>query len=131
MKVTALAAACLLGIVVAFQLALAAGAPWGAAAYGGRAAMPDGRLPIRHRIASVVAASVLVCAGWLVLAAGGVLGPGPLPDEVLTGGVWVLVGLLALNTVGNFAARHPVERWGAGGLTAVLTVLCALVALRQ
>jgi len=131
MKVTATAAACLLGIVVAFQLALAAGAPWGAAAYGGRAARTDGRLLTRHRIASAVAAVVLMGSGWLVLAAGSVVGPGSLPDEALTGGVWVLVGLLALNTVGNLAARHPLERWGAGGLTAVLTVLCAVVALRR
>lgn len=131
MKVTATAATCILGIVVAFQLALAAGAPWAAAAYGGRAARADGRLPPRHRIASAVAAAVLVCASWLVLAASSVVGSGPLPNEVLTGGVWVLVGLLALNTVGNLAARRPLERWGAGGLTAVLTVLCAVVALRR
>ena len=39
------AAACLLGVVVLFQLALAVGAPWGAAAYRGRAAQDDGRLP--------------------------------------------------------------------------------------
>lgn len=131
MKVTATAAACLLGVVVAFQLALAAGAPWGTAAYGGRAARADGRLPTRHRIASALAVAVLVCAGWLVLAAGSVVGPGPLPDEILTAGLWVLVGLFALNTVGNLAGQHPLERWGAGGLTAVLTVLCAVVALRR
>jgi hypothetical protein len=113
MKVTATAAACILGIVVAFQLALAAGAPWAAAAYGGRAARADGRLPARHRIASAVAAAVLVCASWLVLAASSVVGPGPLPNEVLTGGVWVLVGLLALNTVGNLAPRGTRSSGGA------------------
>jgi len=131
MKIVAAAAAGLLALVVAFQLALAAGAPWGAAAYGGRAARADGRLPVRYRIASAVAAVVLMGSGVLVLAAGSVVGPGPLPDEVLTAGVWVLVVLLALNTMGNLSARHPFERWGAGGLTAVLTVLCAVVALRR
>ena len=125
------AAACLLGVVVLFQLALAAGAPWGAAAYGGRAAQDDGRLPTRYRVASAGTVVVLMGALWLVLAAGAVISPTPLSGNVLGVGVWVLVGLFALNTVGNLAGRHPVERWGAGGITAVLTVLCAWVVLAR
>ena len=122
------AAACLLGVVVLFQLALAAGAPWGAAAYGGRAAQDDGRLPTRYRVASAGTAVVLTGALWLVLAAGAVIGAAPLSENLLGVGVWVLVGVFALNTVGNVAGRHPVERWGAGGITAVLTILCAWIA---
>jgi hypothetical protein len=49
-------------------------------------------------------------------------------ENLLGVGTWVLVGLFALNTVGNLAGRHPVERWGAGGITAVLTILCAWIA---
>jgi hypothetical protein len=121
-------AACLLGVVVLFQLALAAGAPWGAAAYGGRAARDDGRLPIRYRVASAGTAVVLTGALWLVLAAGAVISA-PLASKNLLGvGAWVLVGLFALNTVGNLVGRHPIERWGAGGITAVLTILCAWIA---
>jgi hypothetical protein len=122
------AAACLLGVVVLFQLALAAGAPWGAAAYGGRAAQDDGRLPTRYRVASAGTAVILTGAIWLVLAAGAVISPTPLSENFLGVGVWVLVGLFALNTVGNLAARHPVERWGAGGITGVLTILCVWIA---
>jgi hypothetical protein len=131
MRLTAATAAFLLGIVVAFQLALAAGAPWGAAAYGGRAARADGRLPTRYRISSAVAAAVLAGAAWLVLAAGEVVGAEPLPERALAYGMWVLVALFALNTAGNLAGRHPFERWVIGGLTAVLTVLCALLALSR
>jgi hypothetical protein len=122
------AAACLLGVVVLFQLALAAGAPWGAAAYGGRAAQDDGRLPTRYRVASAGTAVILTGAIWLVLAAGAVISPTPLSENLLDVGVWVLVGLFALNTVGNLAGRHPVERWGAGGITGMLTILCAWIA---
>jgi hypothetical protein len=122
------AAACLLGAVTLFQLALAVGAPWGAAAYGGRAAQDDGRLPTRYRVASAGTAVVLTGAIWLVLAASAVISTAPLSENLLGVGVWVLVGLFALNTAGNLAGRHPVERWGAGGITAVLTILCAWIA---
>jgi hypothetical protein len=37
--------------------------------------------------------------------------------------------LFAVNTVGNLAGRHPLERWGMGALTGCLTVLCALLAV--
>jgi len=121
-------AACLLGVVVLFQFALAAGAPWGAAAYGGRAVQDDGRLPPRYRVASAGTAVILTGALWLVLAAGAVISPAPLSESFLGFGVWVLAGLFALNTVGNFAGRHPAERWGAGGVTAVLTILCVWIA---
>lgn len=127
--VLAVVAACLLGVVVLFQLALAAGAPWGVAAYGGRAAQDGGRLPSKYRVASLATAAFLTGALWFVLAAGGVVGPGPLSDTVLGVGIWVLAALFALNTAGNLAARHPVERWGAGGSTAVLTVVCVWIAL--
>jgi hypothetical protein len=122
------AAACLLGVVVLFQLALAAGAPWGAAAYGGRAVRDDGRLPTGYRVASADTAVVLTGALWLVLAASAVISTAPLSANLLGVGAWVLVGLFALTTAGNLAGRHPVERWGAGGITAALTILCVWIA---
>jgi hypothetical protein len=125
------AAACLLGVVVLFQLALAVGAPWCAAAYGGRVARDDGRLPPRYRVASAGTAVILAGAMWLVLAAGAVITPAPIAASVVGVGAWVLVGLFALNTVGNLAGRHPVERWGAGGITAVLTILCIWIAAKR
>jgi hypothetical protein len=67
------AAACLLCVVVPFQFALAAGAPWGAAAYGGRDVQDDGRLPTRYRVAGAGTAVLLTGALWLVLAAARVI----------------------------------------------------------
>ena len=125
--IVAAGAAVLLVVGSAFQLALAVGAPWGVAAYGGRASGPDGRLPGRFRVASAATAVGLAGAAWVLLGAGDLV-PAPLSDAHTRAVLWVLVVLFALNTVGNLAARHPAERWGAGAVTASLTVLCALAA---
>jgi hypothetical protein len=124
----AIAACGLLLLAAAFQLALSAGAPWAAAAYGGRAALSDGRLPSRHRAASLITAVALVAIGWLLLLRGGVVGSSS-EKSALTAACWGFALLFAVNTVGNLAGRHPVERWGMGALTACLTVLCVLLAL--
>ena len=124
----ALAACVLLLLGAAFQLGLSAGAPWGAAAYGGRASLSDGRLPTRYRAASLITAAVLVGIGWLLLLRAGVVGSSS-GSSALTLACWAIAVLFGINTVGNLAGRHPVERWGMGALTACLTVLCVLVAI--
>ncbi len=124
------AVACVLLLLgAAFQVALAAGAPLAAAAYGGRSVQPDGRLPPGYRIASAITAIVLLGIGSLLLLHGGMLGAARPDAPVVRVGVWVVAGLFALNTAGNLAGRHPLERWGMGGLTASLTVLCVLLAI--
>lgn len=122
----AILAVVLLGVIVAFQLALALGAPWGAAAWGGQNL---GVLPARLRIASGVVAVViypLVIA--LVLASAGIIGDEWLPaDGTLI--MWGLVGLLGVGALMNFASRSRPERtWGAIALT--IALCCAVVALR-
>jgi hypothetical protein len=128
LEIVALVAAALLALAVAFQIGLALGAPWGAAAYGGRAVLNDGVLPVAYRCASGVAALTLLGSMWVVLASASLVARGPLPDSVLTIVLWCLTGLLVLNTVGNARGSHPVERWGAGTVTALLAVLCAVLA---
>ena len=121
-------ACALLLLAAAFQVALAAGAHWGMAAYGGRATTPDGRLPARYRAASAATAVVLLGIGWLLLLRGGAVGSGS-DGTTLTVACWCLCGLFALNTLGNLNGRHPVERWGMSAVTASHAVLCALVAV--
>jgi hypothetical protein len=128
-QIAAVASACLIGLVVAFQIALALGARWGVAAYGGRFVDGEGRLPTRYRVSSAIAALILSGAALLVLVAGSAIGRGPVPEGVLTVTMWAMVVLFALNTAANLSGKHPVERFGAGALTAVLTVLCLLIAL--
>ncbi len=127
--ICAFVAACLVSVVIAFQLALAAGKPWAAAAYGGRAALEDGTLSGRHRVASVISGVVLLGVLWLVLAAGRVIGRGSVPDGALTVGAWALMMLFLLNTLGNLRGRHPLERWGFSAITTGLAVLCAAIAV--
>ena len=124
----ALAACGLLLLAAAFQLGLGAGAPWAVAAYGGRAALSDGRLPRRDRAASLVTAVVLVAIGWLLLLRGGVVGTSS-ENSALALVCWGCAALFAVNTAGKLAGRHALERWGMGSLTACLTVLCALLAI--
>jgi hypothetical protein len=124
----AIAASSLLLLSAAFQVGLSVGAPWAAAAYGGRAALSDGRLPSRYRAASLITALVLIAIGWLLLLRGGLVGSAS-ENSALTLACWVFAVIFAVNTVGNLAGRHPLERWGMGVLTACLTVLCVLLAI--
>lgn len=121
-------AVALLALAAAFQIGLAVGAPWGAAAYGGRAASGDGTLPVAYRFGSAVATLLLLGAIWVVLASVSVVGRGPVSLTSLTVILWGFAALFVLNTLGNVRGRHPLERWGAGTVTAVLAVLCAVIA---
>ena len=95
------AAATLIGATGLFQVALAAGAPWGSAAWGGQ---HPGTLPPRLRRASAVSGLALGSMAVLV-AAPGVLEPG-VRRRVLRGAT----GYFALGAVMNAASRSAVER---------------------
>jgi hypothetical protein len=97
----------LFAALVVFQLALAAGAPWGRAAYGGQ---NPGVLPGRLRVSSVVAAVVWTVLALAVARRGGVPVWSPLPDAWLPVVIWVVVGLLAISVVLNTITRSAVER---------------------
>lgn len=121
--------AALLGAVAAFQVALAAGAPWGDMSYGGRATTVDGVLPGSYRAMSAVAAAFLLLAVWIVLARAGMVPRGPVGPGFLRGAVWVITGYLALNTVMNLLSSHPGERFGMGAVTLTAAGACLVVAL--
>jgi len=126
MAAVAIVAATLVAGVAAFQAALAAGVPWGAYAWGG---VHPGQLPVRQRIIGAVAVPVLVFLALVLLAQGGLLGWSPLPVAWLVPATWVVAVLLALNTVANLAAPSRIERYAFGGTTALLVVLCVVLAL--
>lgn len=119
-------AAALFVAVALFQVALAAGAPLGHLAWGG---VHEGRLPLNFRINSGLAAIVLVFAAAVVLAESGAASWSPVPESLLTPTVWLLAGLMALNTVGNLASKSAFERWVFGPTTAALAALTAAIAL--
>ncbi len=104
--------------VIAFQLALALGAPWGSYAMGG--AFP-GRFPPRLRVAAVAQAVVLVIAVAIVLARAGLALPAL--SDVARLLIWGIVGFSALSLVLNAMSRSAGERrvWTPVALLMLIT----------
>ena len=129
-QVAAVGAAILVTGVAMFQAALALGLALGGATFGGRAPHVDGVLTAGFRAVAGASAIVLLAIAWLVLARAGVVARGPVEDGVVVGATWVVLVFLVLNTVGNFSAPHPVERWVMGPVTLAVAALVAVVATR-
>jgi hypothetical protein len=118
-QIAAIVATVVLALVMLFQLLLAAGLPFGRAAWGGEHRV----LPVSLRVGSLLSAFVLGGAAWVVLARAGLVGVDSVWVRV---GTWVFAGLFALNTVGNLASKSAAERYGMTPVTVVL-VGCFLV----
>ena len=112
------------GVLAIFQLAIALGAPFGRASWGGS---HTAELPIELRVASGIAVGVYVFAALVILGRGGVA-ISPLSGGVARWGAWIIVGLIAVGSLMNFASPSDWERFMWGPFALVLTVLCFLVA---
>jgi hypothetical protein len=125
MNLAAIFAVVLLGVVCVFQIALALGAPWGQAAWGGQ---HEGVLPPKLRIASGVAGLVVYpLIGGFVLASAGLIEAEWMPGTGKTG-MWALTGLFTIGSVANFASRSKPERiWGPVSLA--IAVCCGITAM--
>lgn len=109
--------------IAAFQVALAAGAPFGRAAWGGA----HERLPRNLRVASAVAAGVWVLVALIVLAGAG-FEASPISVSVADRATWVVAGLLLVGAVMNFISRSRSERLIWGPVALVLAGLTVFVA---
>lgn len=122
--VAALVFAVAAGGVVAFQAALALGAPWGAYAMGG--AVP-GRFPPPMRVAAAVQGVLIAVLAVVVLSEAGVVAPD------LAAGLpwlaWVAVVVSALAVVLNSISRSAGERRIWVPVATVMLVSSLLVAL--
>lgn len=92
-------------VAIAFQVALALGAPWGEYAMGGA---NRGKLPPPMRVAAVVQALVLAVLLAIVLTTAGLLDV-PIVRE-LPWLIWVAVAFSAVSLVLNAISRSPGER---------------------
>jgi hypothetical protein len=110
------------GIAV-FQVALAAGAPWGHAAWGGAHA----HLSTAQRIGSAAAVVVWTAAVLIVLARAGFWRAGKLA-RLFRWGTWFFAALSAIGALLNFASQSRWENFIFGPLALVLTILCIVVA---
>ena len=95
----------LTAVVILFQLALAAGAPWGSYAMGG--AFP-GTYPPPMRVAALAQGAILGGVALIVLARAGLVLPGW--RRVSRWLVWVVVVLLAVGVVLNLITPSGMER---------------------
>lgn len=93
--------------LAAFQLALAVGAPWGRAAYGGQ---HPAAVPTRLRVSSAVATVVWTAVALVVARRAGLELWTPLPDDWLPVTVWVVVALDLIAIVLNAITRSRIER---------------------
>ena len=89
-----------LGVLAAFQAGLAAGAPWGAMAYGGQR---PGRVPRGlRRTSGVAAVGYAVGATWLASGLGSAVARRRTHTALLV--------VLGVGSVANTVSRSPVER---------------------
>jgi hypothetical protein len=103
----------------AFQIALAAGAPFGQMTWGGSTAV----LSTPMRAASAGAAVYLVLAAAAMLVRAGDWGRG-LPKVPFRWFNGLLAIQLALNTAANLASQTAAERYGMGAASALGLLLC-------
>ena len=123
MRAVAILAAVGFVAMACFQAALALGAPFGRAAWGGT----DTRLPRRLRVASLFAAAVFLLATLVILRRSG-FRFSPVSSAFAQWGTFVLAGVMALSGILNAASKSRWERflWGPTALT--LAILCFVTA---
>ena len=107
--------------VIAFQIALAHGAPWGAYSKGG---VFPGQLPPELRVAAVVQAMILALLALVVLARAGIA----LPKWSRTSRwlVWVVVAFSGLSLVLNIITPSAGER-AIWALVALIMLACSVI----
>jgi hypothetical protein len=110
-----------------FQVALAAGADWGHAAWGGA----NAELSSAQRIGSAVAVLIWTAAALVVLGRAGLLWSGRGPARLYRWGTWVAAAGSALGSLANVASQSRYENVVLGPLALALAILCAVVARSQ
>jgi hypothetical protein len=113
-----------IGITIAFQLALALGAPWGKAAMGGKY---PGRYPPSMRIAAVVQALILGFIGMLGWIAAGNEMYGLYSFSRTA--IWIVVPLFAVGTYLHIITKSKIEQRLWLPVNIILLVTSSLIAI--
>jgi hypothetical protein len=129
-RIAAAISAVLLGAVIAFQLALVLGAPWGEYTQGGTT---TGALPMAGRVMAAISIVVLSVFALALLAR---VGWGPLrhaPQRLVTVVVWVSVGYAAIAVLLNTATPSAKERlvWAPVSVILLVAQLTAVLGSRR
>lgn len=112
--------------VIAFQIALAAGAPWGAYAMGG--AFP-GQFPPDLRVAAIVQAVILAGLALVVLARAGIALPKWSPASRWL--VWIVVAFSGLSLVLNTITPSAGERAIWAPVALIMLISSVIVAISK
>ena len=124
-RVAALLYAVISAGVAAFQIALAAGAPWGAYAMGGAS---PGQLPPALRIAALVQAALIVGTAAIVLSRAGLILAGW--SRVSRWLMWVVVAVAAVSLVLNLITPSAGEQALWAPVLLVLLASSLVVAIK-
>jgi len=110
-------------LVILFQIALAAGLPWGAASMGGKF---PGKYPPNMRFAALGNVLVLLFLTLIVLVRGELIFPRLYPFSTVA--IWLVVAFSLLGTIMNTITPSKIERIWAP-VTLIQFVTSLLVAL--
>ena len=122
-RVAAIIYAVISSVVVAFQIALAVGAPWGEYAMGG--AVP-GQFPPALRIAALIQAALIAGMAMVVLARAGLILPGWWRASRWL--IWIVVAFLGFDLLLNLITPSAGERAIWAPTLGLLLVTSAIVA---
>jgi hypothetical protein len=95
----------LVAVVIVFQIALAAGAPWGHLTWGGKF---PGQLPIKMRSVAIFSAVLLATFALIVMTRAGLILPQWQAASTIL--VWIVVGYCALGVITNAITPSYWER---------------------
>ncbi|MFX3647864.1 MAG: hypothetical protein ACE3K2_28660 [Paenibacillus sp.] len=111
-------------IVILFQVALAAGVPWGEYAMGGKF---PGKYPISMRFACIVQIAILAFMGIIVLSKAELLWP---QWSVLARtATWFIVAYLVIGTILNLITKSVWERRIWAPVTFLMLITSVIVAI--
>ena len=115
----------LTAVTIAFQLALALGAPWGEMAMGGKY---PGRFPPKMRVAAVIQSLLLLLIGLVVLVRAEVIMPNMYSASKTA--IWVVVAFCLVGAILNVITQSKKERMLWAPVTIVL-VCCSVIVARS
>ena len=123
-SVSAIIFTVLIGLVIVFQLLLAAGMPWGSAAMGGKY---PGKFPPAMRVAALVQIIVLLLFACIVLSAASVRFPEW--TSFSHSAIWFVVAFSVISTILNLITRSVWERRIWAPVTVLLLITSLIVAI--
>jgi hypothetical protein len=114
----------LFGIVMVFQLLLAAGILPITMAWGGR----NTELTPTLRLSSLIAIILLCYFTYVIARRSGILGTTP-PSMLMRMLSWLVTAYMVFNTVMNFLSPSPAEKWVFGPITLAIVVITSIINL--